>query len=299
MGAIDTFSAGFAVVNRRPLLLLFPLALDGLIWGSPAVSVGPVVRAALTASPGVGNGNELGAILSQYDLMALLGRFTPSLLASLGASVPALSAKSTLEVQQGSDVFWAVVGLLVAGFVFGTWYLFAVAQAVRGAEYRQWAAGGELLGVFARLASLVGIAVAAMAGMVVLLIAAGVVNTGLMGLVASIAIIGALWVAFYLFFAVDAVVIGGLKARQAIRASLLVFRVNFGAAAAIVLLATLIRLGLPIIWRNLAVNSIGLLGVIVVNAYIGTGLAAATMLFFREQWDKVQRVAVSPGVARR
>ncbi|QLQ06449.1 MAG: hypothetical protein HZY76_10615 [Anaerolineae bacterium] len=43
LGVIDSISAGFRVVGRFPWLVLFPIALDVLLWLGPRLSLRPLV----------------------------------------------------------------------------------------------------------------------------------------------------------------------------------------------------------------------------------------------------------------
>ncbi len=95
-----------------------------------------------------------------------------------------------------------------------------------------------------------------------------------------------LWMQLYLFFAPDAIFVSQVGPRQAIRRSVAVVRANFWAAVRIVVLITIILLGMGQVWLALASRApwgpaLGILG----NAYIASGLAAASMLFYRERMD--------------
>jgi hypothetical protein len=240
------------------------------------------------------------ALLGQFDLLTLLGRFTPSLLATLGMGLPVSLGRGSIVLSQGGQVVSLTVALLLAGFALGSCYLFAVAHAVRGTRRPPLAVAADGLGVFGRLLGLVAYAVAALAVVVLVLALADWISPGLMQVGLAMLFVGALWVAFYLYFAVDAVVVGGLRAAAAMRASLLLFRLDFGSAAMVVVLVTLIRMGLPILWRGLVANPAGLVGASIANAYIGTALAAATMLFFVQQWERArQALPASPMRVRR
>jgi hypothetical protein len=70
--------------------------------------------------------------------------------------------------------------------------------------------------------------------------------------------------------------------------SVALVRTNFWPAVSLIGLILVIDTGLPIVWRELSGRPAGL-GVwglaasIVANAYVGTGLAAASMLFYRDR----------------
>ena len=88
MGVIDTLTAGFQVVVRKPWLLLIPLLLDLVLLASPKVSVEPLFEdmaaiaeetlglagevqpggAEAAAAPSAGDANVLAA-MEQMDLL--------------------------------------------------------------------------------------------------------------------------------------------------------------------------------------------------------------------------------------
>ncbi|MBA2448513.1 MAG: hypothetical protein H0V51_10865, partial [Chloroflexi bacterium] len=54
-GVVDTLSAGYRIVNRRPWLVLGPVALDLFLWFGPRVSVAPLIGP-LLARPDLARG---------------------------------------------------------------------------------------------------------------------------------------------------------------------------------------------------------------------------------------------------
>ena len=291
MGAVDTFAKGFSVVNRHPSLLLFPLALDGLIWGLPAITAGPIIRSALVDAAPPAGGPDPVSLLAGYDLLSLLARFTPSLLAAAGGNVGALAGKQVIALQRPDQAFALVLGLLLVGFLVGSWYLLAVTRAVRDRTPAPLVGLADYGRALRRILALVAYGAAVLIGAMVVLVVAAAINGGVAQFVESVLLVGLLWVVVSLYFTIDAIVAGGLPARVALRSSALLYRVDFGAAAWIVVLATLIRVGLPLVWQAVATTAPGLVGASVVNAYVGTGVTAATMVFFLEQWAKIGKQA--------
>jgi len=88
---------------------------------------------------------------------------------------------------------------------------------------------------------------------------------------------------FYFFFAIDALFISRVSPWQALRMSLAIVRTYFWSSAGLIGLTLLISNGLNILWAALAAQAWGLVLGIVGNAYIGSGLAAASMLFYRDR----------------
>jgi hypothetical protein len=103
--------------------------------------------------------------------------------------------------------------------------------------------------------------------------------------------IGLIWAVVYLFFAIEALLLSEVGPLQAIRLSVAVIAGNFWAAIAFIGLTFLITLGLPIAWQLIANQPAGLAIGIIGNAYIGTGVAAAAFLFYKERLEQLTAVA--------
>jgi hypothetical protein len=92
-----------------------------------------------------------------------------------------------------------------------------------------------------------------------------------------------LWAMLSLFFALDAIILADAAPLRAAALSIALFRRHFWSSLALIGLILLISTGISIVWRALARQPVGLSASIVGNAYVGTGLAAASMVFFRER----------------
>jgi hypothetical protein len=68
-----------------------------------------------------------------------------------------------------------------------------------------------------------------------------------------------------------------------VRRSFALVRRNFFASVGLLLLIWLIGLGLGLLWDQLSSSPVGLIIASVGSAYIGAGLAAARMVFYRER----------------
>jgi hypothetical protein len=90
----------------------------------------------------------------------------------------------------------------------------------------------------------------------------------------------------YLFFAPDAIFISRVGPIQAIRRSVRVVHAGVWSALTLAILITVILVGTGQVWIALASQvSWGLALGIVGNAYIASGLVAASMLFYRERME--------------
>jgi hypothetical protein len=97
---------------------------------------------------------------------------------------------------------------------------------------------------------------------------------------------------FYLYFVVAGIVMDNLGIWPAIVRSVYLVRTNFLATLGFIVLSTLIGLGIAVLLAQLAQSATWLHVVaIFVNAYIGTGLALAFLVFYRSRLLKVQEAA--------
>ena len=97
---------------------------------------------------------------------------------------------------------------------------------------------------------------------------------------------------FYLYFVVAGIVMDNLGIWPAIVRSVYLVRTNFWATLGFIVLSTLIGLGIALLLAQLAQSATWLHVVaIFVNAYIGTGLALAFLVFYRSRLLKAQEAA--------
>ncbi len=298
MGVIDSLSAGFGVVNQRPWLILLPVLLDLFFLVGPRVSVAPIVGS-LLARPDVERAVAAGGDASlevtrqqlvraaeEFNLLALL---SPGM-GSVPSIVPLLGHGTGEFTQIGSagTAFVMALAALVLGALLGSMYRAMIAQQITEGELRLRRVPSEAVAAwlrvlgFALLVLSVGtIVVLGLALLTALLtIFAGPLGAFSTALVVTLV----LWAQLYLFFAQDAIFVSRVGPLGAIRRSAAVVRANPWAAVSIAVLITLIFVGMAQVWVMLATRaSWGLALGIVGNAYIASGLVAASMLFYRER----------------
>jgi hypothetical protein len=106
------------------------------------------------------------------------------------------------------------------------------------------------------------------------------------------------WAYVYTGFAPEAISLSRLGPLQAIYHSVAVVRRDLGGTLGLLLLSFVIVSGLGVLWRQIAGSPPGLVLALLGSAYVGSGLAAARLEFFRER--RIQRAgggsALSPGL---
>ncbi|MBI4316898.1 MAG: hypothetical protein HY675_00290 [Chloroflexi bacterium] len=317
-GVIDTLSAGFDHVNRIAWILLLPIAVDLLLWRGPHLSVAPLIRrvvgwydAVLPAQleqgrvpTSVAQDTVQNLDMVKQTLSAAADRFNlVSLLVTNIANVPSAgmaragAAEWVVELSQPGQVFGLVVVLELVGLLLGCLYLGLVAQQVRdgGVDlpkllrkvWRYWLSIVTFLIAVLAFILFVGVPLGIFLGMIYMLSPEfGAMLTVLFMGLAQVAMMLAL---IYLFFLADAVVVSEVGPFRAVANSVKVVARNFWSALGFIALIYVIGLGTQVIWGYLGEHSWGPVAGIVGNAYIGSGLIAASMQYYRSRLTRLEQ----------
>lgn len=304
-GIIDVLGTGYEQINRRPWLILLPLLIDLLLWRGPLVTPGPYFqglfaayfRAVNEAGIPVEDAANLEqmrqnaeAVVAGFNMLSLLVlNFVASVPTTGGGPRAATAAVVTI------DNGWLFLGLLavleLAGLLFGCIYYGLVAQQIRDGfidPSRLLAKLGFyfktvltlallLLGVFV----FAGLPLSVIAAL--LLLAGGPLAGPALGVFMGALYLALLWAVLFLYFVIDAVVVSEVPPRRAILSSVSVVRGNFWSTLAFVVLVFIITAGTQIIWSNLGDSAWGTIAGMVGNAYIASGLTAASMYFYKDR----------------
>jgi hypothetical protein len=308
-GIIDTLSAGFQIVNRAPWVLAVPIALDLLLWLGPRLSIATLAgravagmstmvtqagAAAGAAAEGQVEGFRQGlealqTLASTFNMLSLLafGGF------ALESAVPPEQggAAGQVELLSGGLVLLLAIVLLVLGIGLAALWLGGIAQLVRDGQLsaarlfvklpRYW------LSIIGFLALLIGGAIAITLPLLLLAAVAQLfvpaLGTFLTLFVAVALQLLVIWSLLYLFFFADAVVVSEVGPIRAAANSIKVVSLNFWATLGFIIITWVIMRGLHIIWQSLAQAPVGLALAIFGNGYVESGLAAASMLFYRNR----------------
>jgi hypothetical protein len=305
-GIVDTLTAGFQLVNRAPWVLAMPIALDLLLWLGPRLSVATLGEraasrlAAMLSDVGSAAAEEqiegfrqgvegLRLLAGSFNLLSLLafGGFTmesavPLERGGIGGQVELLSA---------GQVVVAAIVLMLLGIALACLWLGQIAQLVREGRSsvaqlarsvpRYW------LAIVGFLALLVGGGIAITLPLLLLAAVAQVfvpaLGTFLTLFVAVALQLLVIWALLYLFFFADAVFVSEVGPLRAAARSIRVVSMNFWATLGFIIITWVIMRGLHVIWQTLAQVPVGLALAIFGNGYVESGLAAASMLFYRNR----------------
>ena len=318
MGIIDTLSTGFDRVTRRLWLILVPVLVDVGIWIGPKLSINKLSQAVAAALPSVdGLGSQyqqsmelvrdwltdLGTGANLLSMLSMRALGLPSLTATFALKTGlSTTAQRVIEIQTWPALLGLVVLFILLSLLLGCFSLSWIAQEARDEEiniaYTLQVTGRS----WVRLVTLVllGLLAVAMAiiGISVTYSVLAVLSPELGWLVLSLFGVGTLWISVYagiiFFFTPRAIVLDDMGILHSLWSSLNVVHRNFFSAIGFILLVNIIQAGLLHIWRVLAVSTAGTFIGIVGNAYVSTGLAMASFIFYRDKfvaWQEAIRQA--------
>jgi hypothetical protein len=305
-GIIDTLGTGYQIVNRHPYLLALPVVLDLFYWLGPRLSVQPVAQQALqaietaAASPALALSqaqsaqsidllkSSVGAMGQSLNLFSLLSSVLsiPSLLASQDLKLPSwMGAGRVVDVSTSSSLVEFAVLLFVLGVVAGAVYLGLVAQVVREGNVAPLSLAQRIPTYAWRFMQLVLVLLLiALLLIVPLAIVVTILSVIVGASAAGFIILGISFIAYvYLFFILSALFVSEARPLVAIRASITLVRRFTSPALGLILVIYIISMGIPFVWSALGSSEAATLVSIAGNAYIGTGLSVATMIFYRDR----------------
>jgi hypothetical protein len=311
-GIVETLSAGFGVVNQQPWIVVIPVLLDLFLLFGPRLSASPLVswfvsQPAFERSLGAGVAPEaaqaeLVALADDLNVLALLsagGISLPSVVPLLGVARGPL-----IVVESVGRVLLYGFGALVLGALLGCVYRALLAQGARDGEIAPLRVPAEAARVWMRIVVLALLLIGAMLVLLVPLAfvaaLASLVAAGAAMLVTGVVVTVSLAAQLYLFFAPDAIFISRVGPIEAIRRSVAVVQTGVWSALTFVMLVTVTLIGMAQVWALVAAQAgWGLSLAIVGNAYIASGLIAASMVFYQERMDVLlaQRAVIAASEA--
>ncbi len=304
LNVIEALASGFEIVLLHPWALLVPVALDLFLWLGPQITAKPLFEKLLTFlnanvsllpdnSPDTLQSLELmrTGLQSLGDSFNVFGVISSGVPTLFWVEPPATDwARATLYVVNSSLVLCALlVPLAVGAMVFTVLYLEMIGHAVRNEK--------SLKVFFLHLAkslvttTLLGLLLVSGIGALMIPLSLGAMllsflSQGLASFVVLSGMMLMLWAGLYLSFALPAIFVTGSNAPQAILNSVSLFRFDFWSTMGLVVITYLIRWGFTIIWQLFFNSPTGILFDVIGNAFLGTGLVAALMVYYsdRMQW---------------
>lgn len=296
VGVIDAIADGCLTVVRRPYLLIPPVALDLWYWLGDRFTPAPLLEALLSAARQGGalapaTVTDLRTLEGDLNLFSLLALGMRVLLPGLaGTSVARPWPQGVFDVGGWPLVLLSALVLSFAGLFCLAFYLAGVAQAVRDEPFDvrtllrrvpvYWLRLLGLGALIGGLLGLLGLPVLFLAGVLALV---GANPTALLALF----IFPVFLLYCYLALAPEAIVVSDVGPFKAVKLSVGIVRRNFWAMLGLLGATFLIAEGFPLLWMQLTRQVAGVPLAIVGNAFLGTGLTAAAMYFYRDRLSTV------------
>lgn len=316
-GVLETIADGLSLVLERPRLLLLPLIVDLVLWLGLQVSMQPLVTStadflersgAEDADLAAQNLRTLGDRLQASDA---LGAFLPSvfsgvpidtflymLVAFLAPSGAFGIDKSTIVdawsegfagvMTPGSagTVFLIMLACLFGGTLLLALYKVPLARAVRGDTSSRLMPeiGKAWLHFMGYLVLLAAVMVAALVPLFVASLVAMILGLNLLFVVTMALLIFGGIASIYTLFMVDAMLLHRAGPIRAFGASRSVAREYFSQTARLALTSLLVLMGALHLWSSMAGSMPGIVIALLANAFLGTGLAVASMLFYSDRF---------------
>ncbi len=303
VGVIESLSQGFETVAGNLGLLLLPLLLDLLLWVGPRLAFGPAIEAAYREvwKPALVNSEqeipEAAAELFQFMATAsetvppvylpVLG--IPSLMAWHAAQpLPFSYTPPVWVIDTPAGIMGVEVLALGSGIILISFYITLIAQQVGEGRI-------SLRNVLARLpANVFWLSLFVVGGGILLLamflpffvLAAGLsLLNGFLGNIATVGgMVFLLWVSLFGIFTVHSIVMHRRNLFGALWDSVRVVQWNMSATLFLVLLIVVLNSALSFVWSLADTASWLALPAIAGNAFISTGLWAATFVFFKDRY---------------
>jgi hypothetical protein len=306
---IESLSAGYRFLTRRLDLILIPVLVDLFLWFLPRLSLAPLFeQAAQFYSDAAGQAEmpsdmtmmaqqvatvlrETGEKSNLFNLLLWISGSLLHLPSMLYVVDPPRAVEPQVLARISQAVVWGVLVTLV-GVGVGVLYLLLLARSLPiGAASKSWT-WGELPRLVSRywvrmIVYLVGLVLLLIALFVPMTLAIAVLSLVSSGLTALLAFLfgGLTLVLFlYLYFVPAGLILDDLGLWPAVKQSFQLVRDNFWATLGLILLSDLISLGFStILGRLVSFVPFGTLTAIVVNAFIGSGLALGFLIFYRSR----------------
>ena len=311
---IDTLNQGFSAINRRIWVIVIPVLLNAYIWYGSQVSFQPLINSLVSLMEQRASTLDANATSEQYavwreiglynllprlDALKLVPHLSPYVVNSAGSGGLPLPAEVLAPLDPGR----AVVEVNNVALAIGLYFGFNLLAIPLGAVFFTMLAGavnwqqpqpsrfivrlGRALAAFLGYAALL-LAAALVIGLPVAIVGSllALVSPALGALIALLVLTASFWLGIYLGFTPEAIVINGLDPLQAIRASFTLVRRNFWNTLFLLIISVVISIGMGALWYVLVATNIGLVVAILGSAYIGSGLIATRMIFFRERIGK-------------
>jgi hypothetical protein len=308
LGVIESIWRGFEIVRGRLWLIVPSVLLDLFLWLGPHLSLRPLMESFIgrfsdPTNPAAATAEaSLRAFGEQLNLFSLLSPGplgVPRLMGMQGTLSPAQDSIALLDLTSLWQFGLVLILLPLVGLLVGSIYLGAIGQIVRDGQFDVRKLVQRVWGIWLRMVLLV-IAVACLLvalALPILVFASVLVNVGLDALAIVVFMVWlsmAVWVIIYLAFTVHGVILRGEGLLRAMWESVRLVQWSLYPTLGLFAAATVLSIGLSVLFNLPGPDSWLELAGIAGNAFVNTGLAAATFIFYQDRyrrWRAAQNAA--------
>lgn len=329
-GVIDTISDAVTFVLQRPWLMAVPIVVDLILWLLLKVTLGPVIDnmiRLMETSQVEGSEQIIEQLRTTGDQVMVsdyLGAFVPTLLTGMsldsvmgilmlfvapdGFGVPRSDLygpwqngiTDVLVPGTNFGVMLVWIGVLVAGSVALILFRVPMARAIRGT--RPTSLAGEMsrgwLNFVLYLLMLFVLACASLVPIAIMAVLLPVLGLSVAFVTSLALLIFGGMLGIYTLFAVDAMLIHRTSPQNGFRMSYAVGKAYFGQVARFALTSIFLMLATLRLWSELAGTAPGFVVSLVGSAFVGTVLAAASMMFYTDRFRLVRAAQAGRRTAR-
>jgi hypothetical protein len=303
-GIFATVQAGYDLLNERPFLIAVPLVLDCILWLAPRL-IAPSVYNWLAQWPAQSaSGTDLANNLTQRgqsaEMMTGVAQTwdwysVSTMVGKLGRGhFPTLLHRPTAAIAPWYIAILVFSALLVIGLWLKSLFVTPIGQLVRREPFTvqenlraSLIGAGRLLLLFLTVGGMLLLALIPVALLGVTFVLAGINAYGLLLLVAIVPIA---WALFYGAYAMDALFLDQVGPMRALYLSYRVVRRNVWPTLGFITLTFVISRAVPLALTRVVRHPVGLMLAIVAHAYVAAGLAAGSLLLYRQCRARVRDV---------
>lgn len=294
--------AGFDAITNHVELILFPVALDLLLWLGPHLRLSRLIEGfiqQMVAMPGMDTpeaaevlslGREIWLLVAErLNLFTVLRSYPvgiPSLMVSRQPIVGPLGTPTMWEIPTLGRVVGLWLILTMLGLIGGTLFFMVVSQAVLSGEvdwYQAlsnwpWASSQVLLLALFWVVILIGISIPG--SCLISLISLGGQPMGSIGIFLYMGIV--VWFLFPLVFSSHGIFVKQRKMWVSVREGIRLTRSTVVSTGLLFLVIVVFNEGLDVLWRVPAevswLTAVGLAG----HGFVTTALLAASFVYYRD-----------------
>lgn len=308
---LKSIRAGFDAITKHIALILFPLALDVIIWFGPHLRIKKRIEDFMAGFGSLStlenpelneilqtNQEVWGVIAERLNLVAALRSYPVGIFSLLSSIFPIqtpFGEPPFVEIHSGVKALFLVVGFLLIGLFLGALYYVAVKQAALYDEVRwrdalsQWPWLMKHTVVLGLIWLALFMAVSLLGGCFT--IASALISTPVAQGVLFLVSVVYLWLIFPLFFSPHGIFVERKSAWRSVYDSVRMTNLSFLQTGFFIILALLITQGLNIVWQVPPEDSWLMLLSITGHAFVSTGVLAASFVYYQEmsRWVKEVR----------